>query len=110
MQTMRKRLEQSLIEKATKDHAFRRQLMENPKTIVEQETGITLPDGLKIRVLEEDANSVYLVLPSIMYSWDENELSEAELQQVSGGNDTECSTWSWVTECNAIQSHNCEGG
>ena len=110
METTRKTLEQGLIEKAMKDSEFRRQLVEDPRKVVEQETGITVPEGLTIRVLEEEPGTFYLVLPSVAGPAEENELSEAELQQVSGGNETECSTWSWVTACNAIQSYNCEGG
>ena len=110
MHTTRMNLEQRLIERAMKDREFRRQLVEDPRKMVEQETGITVPEGLTIRVLEEEPGTFYLVLPSVAGPAEENELSEAELQQVSGGNDTECSTWSWVTACNAIQSYNCEGG
>ncbi len=39
----RKQLEEIIIYKAMKDEAFRKNLLENPKTAIEEETGIKIP-------------------------------------------------------------------
>jgi hypothetical protein len=81
----RKQLEQALIEKAMNDTAFRNELITNPKEILEKETGMKLPESFNVKVLEEDAQTFYLVLPSLVNPNTEDELSEAELEMVSGG-------------------------
>ena len=81
----RQQLEQKLIEKALKDEAFRKLLIENPSAAIEQEFNIKLPESLKLKVLEEDAKTVFMVLPYIPASGADMELTEAELESVSGG-------------------------
>jgi len=81
----RKQLEEKLIAKAMKDEAFRKHLLENPKAALEAETGIKIPEALNLKVVEEDPASFYLVLPPKINPETEDELSEAELEMVSGG-------------------------
>ncbi len=81
----RHQLEQQLIEKAMKDESFRKQLIENPGAAIEAETGMKIPETVNIKVLEEDPQTVYLVLPQLPSQNGEIELSEADLQRVAGG-------------------------
>jgi len=81
----RKEVEQHIIEKAMKDEDFRKQLMEDPKFILEQETGMKMPGSINIKVLEEDSETFYLVLPPIPTVSEDGELSDADLERVSGG-------------------------
>ena len=81
----RQQLEQKLIEKAMKDESFRKQLIENPRATIEAETGMKISDAMKIMVLEEDPQTIYLVLPQVYAQDSEMELSETELEDVSGG-------------------------
>ena len=60
-------------------------MIENPPAAIEQEFKIKLPESLKLKVLEEDATMVYMVLPFIPESGANMELTEAELESVSGG-------------------------
>jgi len=83
----RKQLEEKLIAKATKDETFRANLLSSPKETLETELGISIPDAINVKVLEEDKNSFYLVLPPIINPETEDELSEVELEMVSGGYD-----------------------
>ena len=78
-------MERRLIEKSSEDEAFRRRLMEDPKAAVEQELGTRLPEGVEVRVVEESADAIYLVLPSASPIGGGAELSDSELEGVAGG-------------------------
>lgn len=84
----RKQFEQQIIEKAIKDQSFRQQLLDDPKGVIEKEFGLKIPESVEVKVLEENANTFYIVLPGSNKS-SEMELTDAELNTVAGG------TWSW---------------
>ena len=71
----------AIIAKALKDDGYREELLANPKHAIQQEFGKELPLGLEVRVVEESANVVYLVLPPRPVV----ELSDADLHAVGGG-------------------------
>jgi hypothetical protein len=85
MSILRKKLENQIIEKAMKDDSFRMQLLKDPKNTFERETGITLPGSLTVHVLQEDQETVYLVLPAVRSEAADGELTESELASVAGG-------------------------
>ena len=70
-----------------KDDSFRKQLLENPGAAVEAETGMKIPPTMKIIVLQESSQTVYLKLPPFPLQNTELELSESELEKVAGGFD-----------------------
>ena len=53
-----------IIAQAMKDDEFRSQLIRNPKEILEKATGVSLPAGIDVEVLQETENKIYLVIPS----------------------------------------------
>lgn len=67
----------SLIAKAVRDEGFRQELTANPNAAVERELGVKLPPGFNVRVVQENPNEVYLVLPHVPSAG--AELSRAEL-------------------------------
>lgn len=71
-----------VIAKAWQDANFKKQLMANPKGVLEKEFGIKFPANLQIEVREESASKLYLVLPPKPSS---GELSEDQLEGVAGG-------------------------
>jgi hypothetical protein len=85
----RKDLEIHLITRALKDESFRVELITNPKTVIEQEIGSKLPDELEVTVLEETADTVYMVLPCNPYEG----LSEEELQATLGMTYEDVALW-----------------
>ena len=60
----RAQLERRLIEKGLEDESFRQRLLEEPRAALEEELGARLPAEIQIRVVEETADTIYLVLPS----------------------------------------------
>ena len=72
-------IREHLVSKAGADETFRDLLLSNPKSTIEAELGITLPENFTIEAHEEGAQSAHLILPP------KAGLNEAELQQAAGG-------------------------
>ena len=68
--------------KAATDAAFRQALIGNPRATLSKELGVPIPDGMSVRVVEDTADLVHLVLPP---SHAGGELSARELDAVTGG-------------------------
>jgi hypothetical protein len=79
----RSQMEARVIERAIRDESFRRQLVEDPHTALQQVLGVSLPGSVKIEVLEETPGTMYLVLPPAEAG--SRELSEQEVASVAGG-------------------------
>ena len=90
--TGRQEIERRLIEKSLQDEAFRQRLIEDPKGAVEEELGTRLLEGVEVRVVEETADTIYLVLPSVAPAGEGGEISDRDLGGVAGGNDFD-PTW-----------------
>lgn len=71
-----------IIVHAWKDPNFKKQLLSNPKAALKS-FGLTLPENLNIKVMEEPENTFTLVLPKAPAQV--RELSEKELFSYAGG-------------------------
>jgi hypothetical protein len=80
----RKDIRDALVRAALKDEAFRESLLANPKFAVERALGTTLPDRLKVVLLQETDDLMYIVLPKDFPDQNAN-LSDAELETIAGG-------------------------
>ena len=79
-------MERRLIERSLQDESFKQRLLDDPKGAIEQEPETQLREGIEVRVLEESADTIYLVLPSASpLVGDGGELSDQELEAVAGG-------------------------
>ncbi len=76
-------LELKLISRATEDAAFREELLKDPGAALQQ-MGLALPKGVHVKVVEETANTLYIVLPQ-QAAGAGAELGDQDLEQVAGG-------------------------
>ena len=81
----RRELETRLVEKAWKDPAFRKDIVKDPKGMLEKHMGQKLPEQVRIFVHEEDANTLHFSIPSPPSNL--IELSDEDLERVAGGTD-----------------------
>lgn len=89
----RAEMERTFVQRSLEDESFRQKLLDDPRGTVEQELGTQLPEGVEVRVVEESAQSIYLVLPSASpLVGEDGELSDQELEAVAGGG-------SWMGGC-----------
>ena len=68
-----------IVERSALDADFRQQLIDNPKTTISGELGITIPDSMTIMVHESDMQTVHVALPP-----DPN-ITEEQLEAISAG-------------------------
>jgi hypothetical protein len=71
-----------VIKKALADPAFKAELLNNSTSAVEKATGVKVPAGVSIKVVEDSASVVHLVLPR---TDPPGELKDAQLAKVAGG-------------------------
>jgi hypothetical protein len=70
---------QQIIEKCWADEAFKQRLLADPAGTLNAE-GVTVPAGVSVRVVENTAQVVHLVIPC-----SSTELSDQEISQMAGG-------------------------
>jgi hypothetical protein len=74
----------ALIVRASRDTAFRQELLNNPKAVIQRELGVSIPTETEVQVLEQTDTKAYMVLPA-RETTESEELSEEELESVAGG-------------------------
>jgi hypothetical protein len=70
-----------LVAKAWQDEVYRKELIANPKGVLQKEFGVELPEGLEIEVLEESPKKLFIVIPAKPT----DELTDEQLEGVAGG-------------------------
>ena len=75
------------IARALKDQAFKSRLMADPVATLKG-AGVAVPVALAIKVVENTANEVHMVLPDYPAA---DQLSDAELERVAAGRYQPCS-------------------
>jgi hypothetical protein len=70
-----------IVEAAWRDKAFKAQLLSDPRAALKR-LNITLPASMNVKVHEEDATTLHLVIPR---DPSDAKLSDAELDAVAGG-------------------------
>jgi Nitrile hydratase, alpha chain len=78
-------MERTIVQRSIEDEEFRQRLLDDPKGTLEQELGSRLAQSTEVRVVQESADTIYLVLPSASPVGEAGELSEQDLEEVAGG-------------------------
>ncbi len=68
---------------AASDAKYRDALLKDPKAIMEKQLNTTLPSGMKVKAVEETADTLYVVVPFVPKAG--AELSDSALEMVAGG-------------------------
>ncbi|MUG97845.1 NHLP leader peptide family natural product precursor [Scytonema sp. UIC 10036] len=79
-----KEIQTRIIAQAWKDEAYKQELLNNSKSVIEREFNIQLPSDLQVCVMEENASTFYFILPA-RPNLENVELSEEQLEAVAGG-------------------------
>ena len=77
----RKSLEMEIIRKAQEDEAFYRELTENPREAIQKHFGVNLPPQVKVNLMEENEEDLYLVVPLNPEKLPQGELSDEQMEQ-----------------------------
>lgn len=72
-----------MLERAVKDERFRQEVLTNPRAVLAREYNVHVSETVSIRVIEDTANTLTIVLPPRQEAI--QELSDAELEAVAGG-------------------------
>lgn len=56
-------LSKKIIEKAWEEPSFMQKLLSDPKTAIREAFGVTLPENLQLKAVQESASEVYFVIP-----------------------------------------------
>lgn len=83
MPVTRGQLMDKIVEQAQGNPEYYDELMKDPRNLMARQLGTSIPENVNIKVLEETADTYYVVLP---YAPKEGaELSDADLEKVAGG-------------------------
>ena len=72
-----------VVEQAQRNPKYYESLKANPRALMEKQLGTSIPKNVNIKVLEESADTYYIVLPA--FAKEGAELSDSDLEKVAGG-------------------------
>jgi hypothetical protein len=72
-----------IAEKAWHDPAFHQRVLADANAAYEEATGLKVPPGVTLKVIEDDAHTINFVIPPRPAAT--SELSDADLESVAGG-------------------------
>ena len=80
---------QQIIVRAWSDEVFKKRLLADPAAVL-KESGLEMPEGVQIRMVENTDKVIHLVLPR---KTDSGELEGEDLEQAVGGVSRMCGAW-----------------
>ena len=83
VQLSRGEIQDLLTKFSKKTPSYRTALLKNPKAVLEGQLGTKIPDGIKVKAVEETADTMYVVVPYVPQAG--AELSDSALEMVAGG-------------------------
>lgn len=76
----REELQIRIAEALAQDPQFRDRLVSDPRAVVSELTGLSMPEAVKVTVHQESLSDIHLVIPA-----SSSALSEEDLELVAGG-------------------------
>ena len=83
MQMTRGEMNDHLARFCSESADYKAKLISNPKDIISRQFAIDMPANVTVKVLEDNADTVHVVLPHVVESG--AELSDSDLEAVAGG-------------------------
>ena len=83
MEITRGEMQDLLSKFSAESDSYRERLTSDPKEVIQRQFGLEVPASVSVKVLQETADTVYVVLPHSVSEGDE--LSDADLEAVAGG-------------------------
>ena len=72
-----------IVEQAQKNPKYHSMLKSDPRGLLEKQLGTAIPKSVNIKVIEEGADTYYVVLPA--FAKEGAQLSDSDLEKVAGG-------------------------
>lgn len=91
--SQQKSIHEQIVARAMKEETFRQELLSNPKAAIVRELGFTFSPDVTIQVHEDTPTTAHLVLPMRALGKGGEELSDAELEQATGGGSSDPGPW-----------------
>jgi hypothetical protein len=86
---------------ASKNPTYRANLIKNPKAVIEGQLNNKLPGAIKVKTVEETADTIFIVVPYVAQAG--KELGDAALEMVAGGKGDDSSQSSNTYNCSSSQ-------
>jgi hypothetical protein len=83
MEMTRGEMQDLLVKFAMESPQYRQALLEKPREVVAAQFQIQIPAHVNLKVIEDTASTVHIVLPHVVKEG--SELSDADLEAVAGG-------------------------
>lgn len=99
-------LVQDLVKKSWESEAFKQELIKNPKATIESLTGESFGTGENFKIVVEDQtdpSKIYINIPR-KFDEDDFELTDEQLENVSGGDITLGGVMLTIAVCSAVYS------
>lgn len=76
-------IQEQIAVRATKDEAFRRRFLADPRAILASEYNVHIPESVQVRVIEDTPDTISILLPALADGM--QELTDKELEAAAGG-------------------------
>ena len=83
MSMSRGEMQDLLAKFAASNPTYREALLKNPRAVVEKQFNMELGGDIKVKAVEETADTIYVVVPHVVNAG--AELDDADLEKVAGG-------------------------
>lgn len=83
MKMTRGEMQDLLAKFAGSNPQYRSALLKDPRALVEKQFNMSLPDNVRVKAVEESADTIYVVVPHAVAAG--AELDDADLEKVAGG-------------------------